>query len=98
MTRYCKKDHVQYLSAIPVNNITAWTTGSLVFNNIPLSEALDRLGKRYQLQMKYSQKQLEGKMITAVFEDISWKNALKNMLYLNDLHYRLIGDSTVIIR
>lgn len=78
-------------------DVTIWTSGGLVFNGIPLTEALDRLGERYGLQLQYERKQLVGKTVTASFGKTSWQNALSNLLFAHDLQYTL-KDSTIIVR
>lgn len=78
-------------------DVTIWTSGGLVFNGVPLTEALDRLGERYGLQLQYERKQLEGKTVTASFGKTSWQNALSNLLFAHDLQYTL-KDSIIIVR
>jgi len=78
-------------------DVTAWTRGGLVFNSIPLTEALDRLASRYQLQIQYNKQALQGKTITASFGNIGWKDALVNILLLHDLKYQA-KDGRIIIQ
>jgi transmembrane sensor len=78
-------------------DVTAWTRGGLVFNSIPLTEALDRLASRYQLQVQYNRKALQGKTITASFGNIGWKDVLANILLLHDLKYQA-KDGRIIIQ
>jgi len=76
---------------------TAWTTGGLVFNGIPLTEALDRLGQHYHIQLQYQEKQLQGKTVTASFDKTSWQNVLANILFPHELEYS-VKDSVISIR
>lgn len=78
-------------------DVRIWTNGGLVFNGIPLTEALDRLGERYGLQLQYERKQLEGKTVTASFGKTSWQNTLSSLLFAHDLQYTL-KDSIIIVR
>lgn len=91
--RITKKSGTTYFTT----NITIWTTGGLAFNGILLTEALDRLGERYGLELQYDRKKLEGKTVTASFSKTSWQNALSNILFAHDLQYTL-KDSIIIIR
>lgn len=77
-------------------DVTAWTTGGISFNGIPLADALDRLAHHYQLQLHYSKKQLTGKTVTASFAKTSWQNALSSILFAHDLTYTM-KDSILII-
>ncbi|MRG45079.1 DUF4974 domain-containing protein [Chitinophaga sp. SYP-B3965] len=77
-------------------DVTAWTSGGLSFNGIPLKDALDRLSADFQLQLRYSPEQLAGKTVTASFSKTSWQNALSNILFAHDLTYTM-KDSLIII-
>jgi ferric-dicitrate binding protein FerR (iron transport regulator) len=68
-------------------DVTAWTRGGLVFNNMPLKEALHRLAERYQLQLNYNTKQLAGRTITSSFGNIGWKDILTDICLLHDLSW-----------
>lgn len=78
-------------------DVTAWTSGGLAFNGIPLTDALDRLAIRYQLKLQYSEKQLAGKTVTASFGKTSWQNALSNLLFVHHLTY-MVKDRVIIIQ
>jgi len=68
-------------------DVTAWTRGGLVFNNMPLKEALDRLAERYRLQLSYNAQKLEKRTITSSFGNIGWKNILNDICLLHDLSW-----------
>jgi transmembrane sensor len=86
----------QFTTTHFTTDVTAWTRGGLVFNSIPLTEALDRLAVRYQLQIQYNKQKLKGKTITASFGNIGWKDVLTNILLLHDLKYQ-VNSSRIII-
>lgn len=86
----------QFTTTHYTTDVTAWTRGGLVFNGIPLTEALDRLAVRYQLQVQYNKQKLKGKTITASFGNIAWKDALANILLLHDLKYQVKNGIIII--
>ncbi|MBN9379748.1 MAG: FecR domain-containing protein [Chitinophagaceae bacterium] len=96
MVRYDRQSHRRQVQKIAVDDVTAWRTGGLVFNNIPLAEALDRLAERHSLRIQYNSRQLDGKRVTATFYRATWQGALSNILFLQDLHYKA-KDSLVTI-
>ena len=78
-------------------DVTAWTHGGLVFNGLPLSEALDRLSQRYHIKIRYNKEKLDGKTVTASFNKTTWQHILTNILYAYELKYQNI-DSVIIIQ
>lgn len=88
MIRYDRRTHHQELQNISVD-LTAWQTGGLVFNDIPLNEALNRLAERYNLHLRYDPRRMAGRRVTAVFHRATWEGVLANILFLQDLHYKV---------
>jgi transmembrane sensor len=81
-------DSIKTPIPIAASNVLAWTNGGLVFNDIPLAEALKRVEEHYHLHLQYSPSQTNGKRITTVFSDhMSWQAALSNILFLHNMHY-----------
>lgn len=78
-------------------DVAIWTSGGLSFNGIPLKEALDRLSTKYQLQVRYDEKQLTGKTVTACFGRNTWQHVLSGILFPHDLTYH-VKDNIIIIR
>jgi len=77
-------------------DVTAWTRGGLVFNGIPLTEALDRMADRYLLEVQYDRKKLSGRTITASFGSIGWQAVLANISLLHDLTYHVRNNKIII--
>lgn len=86
-----------FVTTAITTNVTAWTTGGLSFNGIPLTETLDRLAAHYRLHIVYPSGKLAGKTVTSSFEKTSWQNALSNILFVHDLNYT-IKDSLITIQ
>lgn len=79
------------------NDVTAWTSGGLSFNGIPLSEALQKIATHYHIRIQYHPQQPDHKTVTASLGKTSWQKALSAILFPHDLTYR-IKDSIVIIQ
>lgn len=92
-----KRATKSFITTAITTNVTAWTTGGLSFNSIPLSEALDRLAAHYRLHIVYPAAKLGGKTVTSSFEKTSWQNALSNILFVHDLNYT-VKDSLITIQ
>ncbi len=86
--RYSRQTRDWQLLPMAVNNISAWTTGALVFNEVPLEEAVERIGSRYHLAIHYKKELLRNKRITAIFTVSDWQPALRNVLFVHGLHFK----------
>lgn len=85
--RYSKQTGDWQLLPMAVNQINAWTTGVLVFNEVPLEEAIQRIGDRYHLVLDYDKNILRDKRITATFTVNDWQSALHNVLFVHGLKF-----------
>ncbi len=85
--RYSRQTRDWQLLPMAVNNISAWTTGALVFNEVPLEEAVERIGSRYHMVMNYDKHLLLDKRITGIFTVNDWQSALRNVLFVHDLQF-----------
>lgn len=85
--RYSRQTRDWQLLPMAVNNISAWTTGALVFNEVPLEEAVERIGSRYHMVMSYDKHLLLDKRITGIFTVNDWQSALRNVLFVHDLQF-----------
>jgi transmembrane sensor len=83
---------------IAAADVLAWIRGSLVFNDIPLAEALNRVGDHYHIYLRYHPEQMIGKRVTAVFDNkTSWEGALSNILFPHSMQY-IKRDSLIFIK
>jgi transmembrane sensor len=99
MVRYdVKGNRLSQPLPIAASDVLAWTRGALVFNDIPLAEALNRVGDHYHLRLYYDTGQMKGKRVTAVFDkEMSWEGALSNILFLHNMQYTK-RDSSIFIK
>ncbi len=68
------------------------------FENKPLNEVFDRWEKWCRISIKYDAADVEGILITKVFDGYSVKNALKIILEDTPLGYAIIDDNSIEIR
>lgn len=87
--RYSRQTKDWQLSPMAVDNINAWTTGALVFNELPLEEAIERISDKYHLTVVYDKSLLHNKRITATFTVNDWQSALHNVLFVHGLNFML---------
>jgi ferric-dicitrate binding protein FerR (iron transport regulator) len=85
------QDMSAMIAEVPEEEV--WTTGGLVFNNILVTDALERLADRYHLQLVYNKRsKLYNKRITAVFRKEPLDRLLHNVLFLHNCTYKLKGN------
>ena len=96
--RYSRQAKDWQLIPMAVSNINAWTSGALVFNEVPLEEAIGRIGDRYHLVINYDKHLLQDKRITATFTVSDWQSALRNMLFVHGLTFTTKQGRVVITK
>lgn len=75
-----------------------WTRGWIVFDDVPLTAALKRLERQYNLQIIIPQDIATGKKVTAIFKGGSPTEILHNMLFAHRLVYVKKGNTLYIER
>lgn len=96
--RYSKHSRTWELLPVEAQRVALWTQGWLVFNELPLQEALARIGERYNLAIEYKPELLHNKRITAGFKPGPWAFALENVLFVHGLHYTMSGSKIIITK
>jgi ferric-dicitrate binding protein FerR (iron transport regulator) len=94
--RYSKQTGEWMVLPMAVNHIEAWTTGAMVFNEVPLEEALQRIADRFHLTMDFDKSILLNKRITASFPSRDWQSALHNILFVHGLNFHIVKGHVVI--
>lgn len=76
------------VSKIGVGDAAGWINGDLVLNQLPLSEALVKLGAYYGIVIRADAGLVENKTVTAVYHrKESWQQALQHLLFIYQLSY-----------
>ncbi|MBN9379753.1 MAG: FecR domain-containing protein [Chitinophagaceae bacterium] len=88
------------VSRIGVPDIASWVNGDLVLDQLPLSEALQKLEVCYGITIRADASLLAGKTVTAVYhKKESWQQVLRHLLFIYQLSYKVQrGDSITIIQ
>jgi ferric-dicitrate binding protein FerR (iron transport regulator) len=94
--RYSKQTQSWQVLPVEAANVALWTQGYLVFNEVPLQEAIERIGQRYNVAIECNPALVQNKRITASFRNSTWPTVLANILFVHDLQYRKSGDKVVI--
>jgi transmembrane sensor len=69
------------------SQVIQWINGLLAFHELPLTEALGRMEKRYGIVFKYDSSLLAGKYVTGNFGIRPWPQVLDDVLYVHRLTY-----------
>lgn len=87
MFRYEYATQRWHVMQVESEYIKDWTNGYTVFNELPLPEALARIGQKYNLRFTYDEKLLAGKRVTAHFRPLAWQSVLSDLLFVHHLTY-----------
>lgn len=98
MVRYSKQTQSWEVLPVAAANVAQWTQGYLVFNEVPLQEALERVENRYQVHIECDPALVQHKRITASFRNSSWPMVLTNILFVHDLKFKKVGSTIVIVK
>jgi transmembrane sensor len=98
MVRYSKQTQSWQVLPVEAANVALWTNGYLVFNEVPLQEAIERIRERYHVAIDYNPALLQHKRITANFRNNAWTTVLANILFVHDLQYKRVGEKVVIVK
>lgn len=96
--RYSKQTQSWQVLPVEAANVALWTKGYLVFNEVPLQEAIERIRNRYHVTIAYDPALLQHKRITASFQNSTWPTILANILFVHDLQFKKVGEKVVIVK
>lgn len=96
--RYSKQTQSWQVMPVEAASVALWTQGYLVFNEVPLQEALKRIGQRFQVAIECNPAIVQNKRITASFRNSTLPAVLENILFVHDLQYRKTADKIIIIK
>lgn len=84
------------VSRIGVPDASGWIRGDLVFNQIPLAEALHKLEQFYGLDISVDPELLKDKVVTAAYhKGESWQKVLNHLLFIYHMTYQGSGANQV---
>ncbi|WP_161964101.1 FecR family protein [Chitinophaga flava] len=87
-----------HLSKTSVTDVSGWVKGQLVFNQLPLSEALPKLEAYYGIHIEADPALLRNKTVTAVYRKYeTWQQVLHHLLFIYQLSYKIGPDQEIVI-
>ena len=92
MSTWVRNTHACMTSAISNQDVDAWVRGAIVFNNIPLKEAIGRLATRYgwdSVSWKGCSPAFLSAKVTASFPHETPEQILSGLAFTNKFHYSL---------
>jgi ferric-dicitrate binding protein FerR (iron transport regulator) len=96
--RYSKETQSWQVMPVEAANVALWTKGYLVFNEVPLQEAIERVAERYHVTIACNPALVQHKRITASFRNSTWPAILGNILFVHDLQYKRVGEKVIITK
>ncbi|RPD43049.1 FecR family protein [Chitinophaga barathri] len=82
-------------SSIHSDAVDAWRHGALVLNNMPMRDALKKIGAFYAINISCEDEVLLSEKVTAVYErGQNWKDVLHNLLFI--YHYTFVTEKDTI--
>ena len=96
--RYSKQTQSWEVLPVEAASVALWTQGYLVFNEVPLKEAIRRISERYRVAIECDEALVQNKRITASFQHSTWPTVLTNILFVHNLNYKKVGEKVMIVR
>ena len=96
--RYSKQTQSWEVLPVEAATVALWTQGYLVFNEVPLKEAIRRISERYHVSIECDEALVQNKRITASFQHSTWSTVLTNILFVHDLNYKKAGEKVLIVK
>lgn len=87
------------LSTIGVPDAAAWIRGDLVFNQLPLREALQKWAAYYNKKIEADKAITEGRYVTGTFHRTQkWEEVLRHLLFVHQLQFKEQSNTILIKR
>jgi len=96
--RYSKQTRSWEVLPVEAATVALWTQGYLVFNEVPLKEAIRRISERYHIAIECDEALVQNKRITASFQHSTWPTVLTNILFVHNLNYKKAGEKVLIVK
>lgn len=82
-----------------IKDPSGWGKGYLIFNNIPLQDVLQRVARKYNINITYDEVagQVSRKRVTAVFREETPEEILKSLLFVHGLKFKKLTNNVIII-
>lgn len=79
---------------LKMNNIHDWEDGFMLFNEVPVTDALGRIARRYRLGLSiHDPEALRTRHVTGIFKQQSLAQTLDIILFISRYKYRIRGNT-----
>jgi len=82
----CHNGHVRQLVSVDLNFLS-WKTRNLVFDNTPLAEVVDQLGRHYRKNFLITDHSLDSLALTAIYSDQKMEDVLEEIGLVLDIGF-----------
>lgn len=94
---YHKKDGSMRIKPLLIKDEQTWKQGNIVFDDIPLKAALQRLQRRYHLSIAIPEGlHMDNMRVTAIFKGGDAQQVLQNLLFIHNLHFTINKNKVTI--
>jgi transmembrane sensor len=83
---------------VNVDAYLAWTEGRLVFDDLPLGDAMAQLGRWYDVPVRIADPSLTSRTLTASFTTESLRDVLASLAPVLDVRFERVADTVVVHR
>ncbi|MBN9384150.1 MAG: FecR domain-containing protein [Chitinophagaceae bacterium] len=99
MLTYAKDSGTSRKDPLAITDIADWTAGHIIFNDVPVKIALERLSRLYHFHLTYDKEvSLDNTRFSTVFNDEQPEEMIRNILFITDYTYRLKGNELRVIQ
>ena len=92
---YSAANGISMPDQVNLNQYLSWRAGVLWFEDRPMDEVLDALGKRYDLKFVVKQHHINQLLFTGKIKTENAAEALKLIMLSSNLHFKSVGDRTI---
>ncbi len=97
MIDYSIATHNLSVREMETKDVSSWTNGNIVFNDITLADAFNRMEQLFGIEIQFTTKPgSEEKRLTGVFDRKSPEEVLKQVLFVHGLSYTKKGGRFII--
>jgi ferric-dicitrate binding protein FerR (iron transport regulator) len=98
MLTYTRTSGAVQKEKLKITDMGDWTGHRIVFNDVRIQDALERLAGQYHFTIRYDKRvQLGNKRFSTVFDHETPEQMIRNILFITDYHFRLKEKELFII-
>lgn len=95
---YNTASEVQKIQELKMKHYADWTGGNIVFSDVPVKDALNRVAARFHLTLNYHKGvDFKDKRFTSVFTKETPEEMLQLLLFVSDCHFTRNGNTVEVL-